>query len=191
MGLVNIKIRRIREKIRFKINWNLEQAMKELNIPKELLTSNADTLSLEGAKSYFNNQDKTTLVPPMHPGCLIGKALEIRDINQSDFARVIGLNRVIINQLIHGKRAITPEWALMIEEVLELPAHLLLRMQTDYDLHQQRQALLLARKEQREMELLRKMDEIFARILDLHYIRTPGYHPNYEAHLREYYDTPK
>lgn len=189
MGLFNVKIHRYHKSSPFRLDWNLDETLRELGIPDELLMYNSEIVSLEGAAKYFENQQNVGA--PKHPGCLISKAIETRGITQGELANLLDLNRVVINQLINGKRSVSMESALLLEEVLQLPAHLLLRMQLDCDLHQQRQQLLKARKERSDYELRRKMDAILARIADLQYVRSPGYQPYYEEHLRKYYDLPQ
>jgi HTH-type transcriptional regulator/antitoxin HigA len=40
----------------------------------------------------------------------------------------------VIGEIIHGQRAITPEMALQLEGVLEIPAYLWLRLEATYRL---------------------------------------------------------
>lgn len=189
MGLFNVKIHRHHESSRFHTDWDLEQALTELDIPTGLLNCNSEVVSLEGAKEFFQNP--TVANPPLHPGCLIKKALDARGITQGELGDLLGLNRVVVNQLINGKRPVSMETALLLEEVLQVPAHLLLRMQLDFDLHQQRQQLLKARKDNSDNELRKKMDAILARIADLQFVRSPFYRPYYEEYLHKYYDSPQ
>lgn len=52
----------------------------------------------------------------VHPGEYIKMELEGRGIKQKDFANVLGITKVEVNHLIHGKRNITPRLAARIGE---------------------------------------------------------------------------
>jgi len=66
--------------------------------------------------SYLMTTSK--LNPPFvsHPGKYIKMELEGRGIKQKDFADVLGITKVEVNHLIHGKRNITPRLAARIGE---------------------------------------------------------------------------
>jgi addiction module HigA family antidote len=67
-----------------------------------------------------NNQYCPDEVSP--PGETLLEVLEERGITQADFAERTGRPREIINEIIKGKAAITPETALQFERVLGSPA---------------------------------------------------------------------
>ncbi len=71
---------------------------------------------------------------PTHPGEMILDFLEDLEMTQTDFADAIGVTRVRLNELIHGKRAMTPDTALRLERALGKPAYWWLGLQQDYDL---------------------------------------------------------
>ena len=76
------------------------------------------------------------LVPfePTHPGELIKDELEARNLTQARLASNIGVSPSLINEIIKGKRAVSTEMALLIEAALDVPADLLLNLQSDYNM---------------------------------------------------------
>ncbi len=76
------------------------------------------------------------LVPfePTHPGELLKDELEERKLTQAKLAENIGVAPSIINEIIKGKRGVNTELALLIEAALDLPADLLLNLQSDYNM---------------------------------------------------------
>jgi addiction module HigA family antidote len=73
---------------------------------------------------------------PTHPGEMILEFLEELGKTQSEFADAIGVSRVRLNELIRGRRAMTPDTALRLEQTLGKPAYWWLGLQQDYDLWQ-------------------------------------------------------
>ena len=71
---------------------------------------------------------------PTHPGELIKDELEANNITQAKLAESIGVNPSLLNEIIRGKKAITTETALLIEAALDIPAELLLNLQSDYNM---------------------------------------------------------
>ena len=71
---------------------------------------------------------------PTHPGAMIVDFLEDLGITQTDLADAIGVSRVRLNELIHGKRSMTPSTALRLERTLGKPAYWWLGLQQDHDL---------------------------------------------------------
>jgi addiction module HigA family antidote len=71
---------------------------------------------------------------PTHPGEMILDFLEDLGKTQTEFADAIRVSRVRLNELIHGKRAMTPSTALRLERALGKPASWWLGLQQDYDL---------------------------------------------------------
>lgn len=68
-----------------------------------------------------------------HPGEIILDEIEYLHISQKDFAGRIGVSRTLVNLVLKGKRPVTTEFALLTEAAIDLPADMLLRMQTRYD----------------------------------------------------------
>lgn len=71
---------------------------------------------------------------PTHPGELIRDELEARSFTQAKLAESIGVKPSLLNEIIKGKRGVNTEMALLIEAALDLPADLLLNIQSDYNM---------------------------------------------------------
>lgn len=73
--------------------------------------------------------------PPTHPGeMLLEEVLEPLGITQSAFAVRLGVSFPRLNEIIRGKRSVTPDTALRLAKVLGMPADFWLGLQTDWDL---------------------------------------------------------
>lgn len=73
--------------------------------------------------------------PPTHPGeMLLREFLEPLNISQTIFAQRLGISFLRLNELINGRRGMTPDTALQLEQVLEMPADFWLGLQLDWDL---------------------------------------------------------
>lgn len=69
-----------------------------------------------------------------HPGFLLKKELESRNISQAKFAKQIGVTPSLLNEIIKSKRAINTEMALLLEAALGIPANLWLNLQGAYNM---------------------------------------------------------
>lgn len=73
--------------------------------------------------------------PPTHPGeMLLEEFIRPLGIKQTDFARRIGVSFPRLNEVVHAKRAVSPDTALRLERVLGMPADFWLGLQLDWDL---------------------------------------------------------
>ena len=82
-----------------------------------------------------------TMYNPPHPGFILREDV-LPDLGYSvtEAAHQLGVSRVTLSRLIHGKAGISPDMALRLEASLNGPsAEAWLRMQTEYDLWQARQ----------------------------------------------------
>ena len=70
---------------------------------------------------------------PSHPGEMIKDEIEYRGISQKALAQEIGLSPSVFNEVLHGKRAVTTEYALLLEAALGIEADLWLRLQAEYN----------------------------------------------------------
>lgn len=71
----------------------------------------------------------------MHPGQVLAEIyMEEMGLNQSDLARLCKCSPRKINEIVNGKRGISPSFALTLEKVLKTTAEMWVRMQADYDL---------------------------------------------------------
>ena len=69
------------------------------------------------------------------PGKYLKEELEARNISQDEFARRMGMSLNAINEIIKGKKTITAETALQLEEVMPtFPARFWLYLQSDFQL---------------------------------------------------------
>ncbi len=76
---------------------------------------------------------------PVHPGEVIKDELEARNISQREFARQVDMSYTVLNELLNGKRPLSPMNALMFEAALDIPADALMNIQTKYNMQTARQ----------------------------------------------------
>ena len=80
---------------------------------------------------------RTDLYPDVAipPGEYLAEEIEAREISQKELASRMGRPANAINEIVNGKKAITAETALQLEEVMpEVPARFWLNLETDYQL---------------------------------------------------------
>ena len=78
---------------------------------------------------------------PLHPGVVLNKIyMTEMTLSQTDLAKKCQCSHRKINEIINGKRGISPEFALVLERVLGTTAEMWVRMQADYDLWRARKA---------------------------------------------------
>jgi HTH-type transcriptional regulator/antitoxin HigA len=69
------------------------------------------------------------------PGEYLAEEIEARGISQKELAKRMGRPLNAINEIIHGKKAVTALTALQLEEAMpEIPARFWLNLETDYQL---------------------------------------------------------
>ena len=71
---------------------------------------------------------------PLHPGEVLKDEMEARHISQREFARQVDMSYTVLNELLNGKRPLTPATALMFEAALDVPADALMAIQTKYNM---------------------------------------------------------
>lgn len=72
---------------------------------------------------------------PPHPGEFIRtEILEAHGLNVTDAARVLGVARPTLSNLLNGSAALSGEMALRVEKAFGVRMETLLRMQTSYDI---------------------------------------------------------
>lgn len=77
---------------------------------------------------------------PMHPGKVLKEVyMSQLDLNQTDLAKSCGCSPRKINEIVNGKRGISPSFAIVLESVLGTSAEMWVRMQAEYDLWEARQ----------------------------------------------------
>jgi addiction module HigA family antidote len=94
-------------------------------------------------------------VQPTHPGEVLKEELEFRGISQRGLARDIGISYSVLNEVLNGKRSLSPELAMMMEAALGVDAAPLLAMQNEYD-------MLMAERNESFMEKLRQIRRVAA-----------------------------
>ena len=78
---------------------------------------------------------KEKLLPPISPGeILLEEFLEPMGISQYRLAKDINVSPRRINEIVHGKRAITPNTALRLSRYFGLSERFWINLQTRYDL---------------------------------------------------------
>jgi antitoxin HigA-1 len=76
----------------------------------------------------------------MHPGKVLAEVyMSQLDLNQSALARLCSCSPRKINEIVNGKRAISPSFAITLESKLGTSAEMWVRMQAEYDLWEARQ----------------------------------------------------
>ena len=74
--------------------------------------------------------------PPTHPGeMLLEEFLKPLGMSQTELAAKIGVSYPRVNELIHGKRGITPDTALRLEQLFGMEAQFWLNLQLAWDLY--------------------------------------------------------
>ena len=69
-----------------------------------------------------------------HVGEVIKDELAARNMKQSELSELTGIQKSILNDVIKGKRSLTPEMALLLENALDISATFLMNIQTQYEL---------------------------------------------------------
>ena len=81
-------------------------------------------------------------LPNIHPGeVLLAEFLEPLEISQNRLAREIGVPPRRINEIVHGKRAITADTALRLARYFGTSESFWMALQADFDLEEARRAL--------------------------------------------------
>ena len=76
----------------------------------------------------------TTVKAPRHPGrYLLRTYLEPLGITQKDLADRLRITPTHVNEVVHGKRGITPETALRLERLFGMSAHRWIYAQLQWD----------------------------------------------------------
>lgn len=77
---------------------------------------------------------------PMHPGQVLEEVyMNEMGLNQTGLAKLCECSPRKINEIVNGKRGISPSFAIILEAVLKTSAEMWVRMQAEYDLWEARQ----------------------------------------------------
>ncbi|MGB5438416.1 MAG: HigA family addiction module antitoxin [Gammaproteobacteria bacterium] len=89
-------------------------------------------------------------LPNIHPGeVLLEEILKPLDISQNKLARAMGVPPRRINEIVHGKRAVTADTAIRLARALGTSEQFWMGLQADYELEEAREA---ARNELKKVE---------------------------------------
>jgi len=74
--------------------------------------------------------------PPTHPGeMLLEEFIKPLRLSQTELAEKLGVSYPRVNELIHGKRSVTPDTALRLEQLFGMEAQFWLNLQLAWDLY--------------------------------------------------------
>lgn len=72
---------------------------------------------------------------PLHPGVVLQEIyMKELNINQTQLAKLCDCSPRKINEIVNGKRSISPEFAIDLEVAIGTSAEMWVRMQAEYDL---------------------------------------------------------
>ena len=81
-------------------------------------------------------------LPNIHPGeILLEEFLKPMDISQNRLARAMGVAPRRINEIVHGKRAVTADTAIRLALALGTSEQFWMGLQADFDLEEARQSV--------------------------------------------------
>ena len=69
-----------------------------------------------------------------HPGELLKDEIECRGLSQKQLADEMGVSYTVLNDIVNCKRPVNTRFALLCEKAMGIPAYMLLRLQSDYDM---------------------------------------------------------
>ncbi len=82
----------------------------------------------------------------IHPGEIVKDEVEYLGIKQRDLAARMGISYSQLNEILNGKRPVSPEIALLFEATMGLPPKMLVSMQSDYDMRAARENRAFAKR---------------------------------------------
>ncbi len=85
-----------------------------------------------------------------HPGTVILDEINARNISQKELAHELGVLPTFLNEILKGKRAVTADFAILLEKSLGISADYWMRFQSQYDIDKAR----LKEKNVRKIELI-------------------------------------
>jgi addiction module HigA family antidote len=76
---------------------------------------------------------------PPHPGAFVrSEIIEAHELNVTDGAKVLGVSRQTLSELLNCRTALSSDMALRLEKAFGVSMDTLLRMQTSYEIAQTR-----------------------------------------------------
>ncbi len=70
---------------------------------------------------------------PVHPGEFLREEIEERGITQTQLAGEIGVSVSLLNEIINGKRAVSAEYAMLLEAALGIDTDYWMNLQANYN----------------------------------------------------------
>ncbi len=70
----------------------------------------------------------------VHPGIMVKPELQERGISQKDFAKILDIQASHLSEVLNGKRSLSAELAVKIQNAIGIPAEILLSAQAQYEL---------------------------------------------------------
>lgn len=105
-------------------------------------TRSKSPTTTERSKVAWPSRRLPTHRSPTHPGeMLLEEFLAPLGISQSELARRMRISFPRLNEIVRGKRSVTPDTALRLEKVLGMPAGFWLDLQSDCDLWHAQQSV--------------------------------------------------
>jgi len=82
----------------------------------------------------MSGKPQKVAMTPSHPGCFVRDEVvgELR-LSVSEAARILGVRRATLSDLLNGKSSLSPEMALRLEKGFGVSMDMLLRMQAWHD----------------------------------------------------------
>ena len=78
----------------------------------------------------------------LHPGEVLKEIyMKDRNYNQSTLAEALGCTHKKINEIVNGKRGISPSFAIQLAELFQTTPEMWSRLQSDYDLFTEKKKL--------------------------------------------------
>ena len=71
---------------------------------------------------------------PVHPGEIIKEELQYRNISQNKIAKILDISYTMLNEILNGKRQLSPEVAMLFEASLGISADILINIQSRYNI---------------------------------------------------------
>ena len=100
-----------------------------------------------------------------HPGEILGEELKARGIKQNAFAEQIGMQPTHLSELIKGKRNITSDIAMRLENALGIPYKNWMNLQSGYDYD----CKMITKRDEEEAESMRT-EAAYREMLNLNYL---------------------
>lgn len=104
------------------------QIQQLTGVPDWALYMGTESLSTRGA-----NSDRVPA--PLSPGEVISKVIDHYGLTRAEVADILHMSRQMLHAIIHNQKGITMSVAAHLESVIRIPAHVLLRLQADYQLY--------------------------------------------------------